>query len=911
MESYDIFQRCEKLGYQIFDLKTPDELIDNLKKQIGLLNGEELIDKTGIDILSDREFDRVLIRLLGKTVYESAKILRNQWILDLDNSKTAYISFLSDNVAENTYQIAPFLDAEFFHESTILVNGLPIVELIYQPDMEINQIINRLNHRRKKYQGIYRFVQIFVVSTGHETKYFANCNEYTSSHQKQSFQKRLAFYWTDENNIRINQLNAFISDFLTKSNITELITKYFIIKDTEPVLLVMRPYQIYAVKRAFDRIIMANTNGYVFHTTGSGKTLTSYKLASLLRDDRRIDKVFFLIDRKDLDDQTVDEYNSFEAGCVDQTDNTRQLVESLKDSSKTLIITTIQKMSNAIKNADYTDVLDSLKNHRCVFIIDECHRTQFGIMHAQIRRYFNNANYIGFTGTPIFKENLGQQKRTTADLFKAGQLDACIHRYMIKEAIDDGNVLGFSVEHYDVNPDETKRIEIISDFIQEHLEHQIKIGKDRYTAIFTVESIPVLMRYYRYLKNHNPKQYRIAAIFSESFDSEDKADYSMISECMSDYNKMFGTHFDNASFDAYRRDVSNRMKQKKLPQIDLLLVVNMLIAGFDSVATNTLYIDRSLQYHHLIQAYSRTNRVGNPTKVFGKIVSFRDNREEQDSAFKLFSDGEKESFLAKGYEEYLADYSKQVLELKYVAPTPENAEIFEHSEDLVAFVKYFRKLSKTLLMLKTFNEFSWNDLSAVLDQTTYMDYKTLYLNYYDSLNKNLENRSPVFTPIDDIDFDIELIRTDSINMDYIMKLLENVDFHSNVKSKQDYINEIEQDINRSDNEIVMNKKDILKDFMADRFDELDSDADIKSDYQAYEDDRKRQMIDDFAKKHDVEQSFIISLLDEYQHNPISVSKEKLRKQVMDLHLGLIKMSQLVYDLEIFLYDMSAMFGSEN
>lgn len=446
-------ERLIDLGYEFVPMKNYDDVLANFREQLCKVNEKKLVDAKGESTLSDSEFHRVMLRLDNHTIYESAKILREQWVLELDNGKIVYLEFLTDDETKNTYQVTHQVTMDKDHledvvyknryDVTILINGLPLIQVeLKRPGVELNEAINQINrYRRYSFKGLFRYLQVFVVSNSAQTKYFSNTNERGIDGNEQGILKSLAFFWTTEDNRRINKLIDFTESFLTKHAITELLTKFFIAKESEPILMVMRPYQIYAVKRAFERIMGSNLNGYVFHTTGSGKTLTSYKLASLLRDDRRIDKVFFLIDRKDLDDQTVDEYNSFEPGCVDNTDNTKQLVSALGDSSKPLIVTTIQKMASALKNPKYAEKMETLRQKKCVFIIDECHRSQFGRMHGDIQRHFQNANYIGFTGTPIFKENKSADGRTTADVFASGKLDSCIHRYMIKEAIADGNVL--------------------------------------------------------------------------------------------------------------------------------------------------------------------------------------------------------------------------------------------------------------------------------------------------------------------------------------------------------------------------------------------------------------------------------------------------------------------------------------
>ena len=376
MSEYEVeslyIDRLDDMGYEYIELKNYNDVCDNFREQFCKLNSKALIEGKGTAVLSDSEFDRIMIRLENHTIYESAKILREKWVLELDNGKDIYVEFFTPDETRNTYQVTHQVTMDPDHKDdvlyknrydvTILINGLPLVQTeLKRPGIEINEAINQINrYRRFSFRGLFRYIQLFVVSNSTMTKYCANINENDMFGHKQDILKSLTFFWTDEANVRINKLMDFTNAFLPKFTLTEMLTKYFVIKDTEPVLLVMRPYQIYAVKRAFDRIIMANMNGYVFHTTGSGKTLTSFKLASLLRDDRRIDKVFFLVDRSDLDDQTIDEYNSFEAGCVDQTDNTYNLVKSLQDPTKTLIITTIQKMATALRTDRYSAIMDTV-----------------------------------------------------------------------------------------------------------------------------------------------------------------------------------------------------------------------------------------------------------------------------------------------------------------------------------------------------------------------------------------------------------------------------------------------------------------------------------------------------------------------------------------------------------------------
>lgn len=947
--------RLDDMGYEYVDMKNYDDVCSNFRKQFCKLNAKELIVAKGVAELSDAEFDRVMIRLENHTIYESAKILREQWVLELDNGKTVYVVFFTSDETKNIYQVTHQVTMDPAHKGdvlyknrydvTILINGLPLVQTeLKRPGIEINEAVNQINrYRRFSFRGLFRFIQLFVISNSTMTKYCANINENDPFGHKQDVMKSLTFFWTDENNVRVNKLMDFTNTFLTKFHLTEILSKYFVIKDTEPVLLVMRPYQVYAVKRAFDRIIMANMNGYVFHTTGSGKTLTSYKLASLLRDDRRIDKVFFLIDRSDLDDQTVDEYNSFEAGCVDQTDSTYNLVKDLQDSSKTLIITTIQKMATALRLEKYDAIMDTFKQQKCVFIIDECHRSQFGKMHAQICKHFQNSNYIGFTGTPIFKENKGPQGQTTADIFHSGNLDPCIHKYMIKEAIADGNVLRFSVEYmrsisvtsikdtkidpkalddaeyckrHKIDLDglyhSDERIAAISEDILEHLNQYTRLENNNvYTAIFAIDKIETLVKYYNYMKAHNPKEYKIAAIFTyqanqDMEESPDKHAGEHLEACMKDYNDMFGTDYDLSKFDAYRKDISKRMKQKDLPQVDLLLVVNMFLTGFDSKPTNTLFLDKNLVWHSLVQAYSRTNRVDKVTKQFGQIVTYRNIKKAQDDALKLYSgDGDPNAYLLQSYDFYVTEYYKQVDELRSIVATPDDAGNLQSEDDIRAFVIAFRTLAGILSTLKTFSKFDWADLAPTLDEDEYADFKSWYLYYYDK-HKGGDKESVLV----DVDFNIELVRTDKINVVYILNLLKDINRKDENEMKKS-VDLILREIERSDNEKMRYKQDIMKAFVTERFFELDPDADIIEAYNEYEREVMQADIESFSCENKLDAGFVSRMVHEYFIDTKSVTKEFLRLELQQQGVkGLLRITEYIKRLNVFLEESYNKFTAE-
>ena len=947
-------QRLESIGYSFVQMKDYDDVLKNLRVQLAAFNAPKLIEAKGSASFSDSEWNRVLIHLDNHSVYESAKILRDKYILTLDNGKTVYLDFFSYDTDRNIYQVAHQITMDPAHKDdvsyknrydvTILINGLPLVQIeLKRPGVEINEAINQINRYRKfSFRGLFRYLQLFVVSNSVQTKYFCNENEMENG-MYNPILKSLVFFWTDEKNKRINTLEEFTSEFFRKAAITEMIDKFMVIKSTEPILMVMRPYQIYAVKAARRRILEANQNGYVFACTGSGKTLTSFKLAQLLRDEPRIDKVVFLIDRKDLDDQTVDEYNSFEKDCVDNSDSTHVLVKQLQDSGRKLIVTTIQKMANAVKSKRYESLMDSYRSKKVVFIIDECHRSQFGKMHGDIDRHFQKANYIGFTGTPIFEANKGADGRTTADVFNAGfkpdgsKRDACLHRYMIKDAIADGNVLRFSVEYQrtlfarniamkgidpeqlddpeyckrhnididDLYHDEERIRKVAEHIFEHHEQHVHPQGKDIYTALFAVDSIKTLGQYYDVFKELNaarPEEdrYKVAAIFSfganEDMDGKgDEHSAELLSRIMDDYNRMFGTSYSIENFDAYRKDITKRMKQKDLPQVDILLVVNMMLTGFDAKPLNTLYLDKNLIWHTLVQAYSRTNRVDKVTKQFGQIVTYRNIKQWQDDALRLFSgDGDPNEYLLENYEYYVQKWLNQEPILRKVTPTVDDAGQLQSEDEIRMFIIAFRTMVGTLATLKTFSKFDWADLAVVMGEEEYEGYKSWYL-YYKDQGGSSNPKVPV--PVD-IDFDIELVRTDRINVVYILNLLKSVHKNRNEEDREADLDLILREIERSDNESLRAKKDLMAEFVRTRFYDLADDADIMAAFEEFMKDHERAEIETFAFDHGIDYETVNDIMVDFIFNG-DISDEAIRKRLMPYHLGLLKITKLTKEIKEF------------
>ena len=660
-----------------------------------------------------------------------------------------------------------------------------------------------------------------------------------------------------------------------------MIARYMIINETDKLLLVMRPYQVYAVENIVDRAINTNNNGYIWHTTGSGKTITSFKTSQILSLEPSINQVFFLVDRKDLDKQTLDEFNKFDPGCVDMTNETFKLVQQIKDSSKPLIITTIQKMANACSNPRYASVMEKYKDKKTIFIIDECHRSQFGDMHKQIANTFTNAQYFGFTGTPRFKENKSQDGRSTADIF-----EKCLHTYLIKDAIKDGNVLGFSVDYiktinsnikeYDdemvegIDTDEVflddQRISLIAQHIIDH--HNIKTRDRKYNALFAVSSIPILIKYYDKFKslNHNLK---IGTIFTyganENLDKKQEHSRDTLERYIQDYNKMFGTNFTTHNFDSYFRDICKKIKNT---EIDIVIVVDMLLTGFDAKRLNTLYVDKPLKYHSLIQAFSRTNRVESETKPHGNIICYDiPNKYTVDEAVKLFSLTDNiDQVIMEPYEVYLNKYITAVSKLLEIAPNVDKVQELEedgNENNLKEFIISFRDVAKILVSLKTFNEFDMDNVELPINAQTYEDYKSKYYEIYRKITSNKEKASI----LNDISFSLELIQTDKINVSYIFNLIRNVDLSNEEQKKKDIADIESKLVNITDDELFL-KLDLIKRFLSNVLPELKPEDSIDDALNNHMNKEREQEIIKFANENEINLDVLQEVIDEVEYSGI-------------------------------------------
>lgn len=791
-------------GYDIVTIKDENDLLVNLKKQL---------EKHNKKVFSDNDFKQILNHLTkSNNVFEKALLLRDKFAFKNDDNELVYVEFLNmDFWCQNEYQVTNQITVEGTYKNrydvTILINGLPLVQIeLKKTGLELKEAYNQINRYQKHSfsanTGLFNYVQLFVISNGVNTKYFSNFGNKKPDYKQ-------TFFWTDENNKRISKLEDFANTFLEKCHLSKMITKYTVLHDSDKMLMVLRPYQFNAVERIIDKVKNSNHNGYIWHTTGSGKTLTSFKASQILSQLPKVDKVVFCVDRQDLDYQTAKEFNAFKPDCIDPTNNTANLVRQFKDGNSKLIVTTIQKLYNAITREHHLKTMDDLKDKKIVFIFDECHRSQFGDTHKKITQYFENYQMFGFTGTPIFVENAlskNKQNQTTASLF--GEQ---LHSYVITDAIKDENVLRFSVEYVgkyrerensqneidiEVEAIDTQellesndRIEKITNYVIQ--QHPIKTQNKTFTAMFCVSSVEMLIKYYDLflkLKQEGKHNLNIATIFSfgandsmitdtEDYDEKDfnevaepKESYNAyhkrdkLEEYIIAYNQTYGTNWttkDSQSFYNYYKDIAQRVRTK---QVDILFVVNMFLTGFDSKSLNTLFVDKNLKYHGLIQAYSRTNRILGDKKSQGNIVVFRNLKKATDDAIALFSDKKaKEIIILKPYENYVKEINEAYAYLIAITPTFESVDdLFTEDEEL-EFVKAFREIIRLKNIIASFVDFKFDDIT--LGEQEFENYKSKYLELSD---KGKKEKTSI---LNEVDFELELIHRDDITVTYILGLL--------------------------------------------------------------------------------------------------------------------------------------------
>jgi len=827
-------------GYEHITIRNEADLIANLRKQLELLNGYSF---------SNTEWDRFFAENIAnrnENIIDKTRKIQEDFVqlLKCDNTDTKNILLIDKkNIHNNHLQVInQYEEAGGTHETrydvTILVNGLPLVHIeLKRRGIDIREAFNQI----KRYQrdsfwaasGLYEYIQIFVITNGTQTKYYSNTtrnqhiSESSASEKNKSKKTSHSFeftsYWADGNNKVIADLVDFTKTFFAKHTLLNILTRYCVFT-SDSLLLVMRPYQIAATERILSHINIANNykktgtveaGGYIWHATGSGKTLTSFKTAQLITKLPFVEKVLFVVDRKDLDYQTIKEYDRFEKNSANGNTSTKILQKQLEDPNAKIIITTIQKLGIFIeKNRSHP-----VYNKHIVLIFDECHRSQFGEMHRKIVKSFKNYHIFGFTGTPIFPANASSSGnpalRTTEQAFGKR-----LHTYTVVHAINDHNVLPFRIDYINtmkivnnmndkqvqaIDPDSAmfapERIHDVTKYILEHFDQKTKRNSfyshnNRrvfgFNSIFAVSSIPVAMKYYSEFKKQLKERHQglvVATIFSfkpneddfegvlpdETFEADklDKSSREFLNSAISDYNNTFSVNYDTSSdkFENYYKDLSMRMKNR---EIDLLIVVDMFLTGFDSTTLNTLWVDKSLRLHGLIQAFSRTNRILNSVKTFGNIVCFRDLKAATDDALALFGDKEAGGIvLLKTYDEYYNGYKEndefkpgythliKSLQTRFPIGQPISGE-----DSQKEFIRLFGAILRMKNILTSFDDFTGNEILAERDA---QDYQSIYIDLYQNIvNQKKADKESI---ADDIVFEIELIKQIEVNVDYILMLV--------------------------------------------------------------------------------------------------------------------------------------------
>lgn len=893
-------------AYDYVTIASEADLIGNLRVQLEALNGF---------MFTDGEWERFFeneIANLNHNVGEKSATIQEDYIKNLtrDDGTTKNVYLLrKDDIHANRLQVINQYATEEGqranrYDVTVLVNGLPLVHIeLKRRGVALQEAFNQINrYQRESFwaaTGLFEYVQIFVISNGTHTKYYSNTTR--GQHIREGIEgiarkgKRASnsfeftSWWADATNRPIADLMDFARTFFAKHALLNILTRYCVFT-AERQLLVMRPYQIVATERILNRIEVSTNykkfgtveaGGYIWHTTGSGKTLTSFKTAQLASKLSHVDKVLFVVDRKDLDYQTMLEYDKFEKGAANSNTNTAVLAQQLGDPNARIIVTTIQKLERFVKRNAGHAVFDG----HVVLIFDECHRSQFGEMHAAITKAFNKYHLFGFTGTPIFAANAASggrpDFRTTEQAFGDK-----LHTYTIVDAIADKNVLPFKVDYVstvreaeDIEDEKVRdidreailaspeRVTNIVTYIREHFDQKTKRNsfyklKDRrlagFNSIFAVSSINVAKQYYAEFRRQlqgkpSDQQLKIALIYSFGVNDEDadgmidensedtsgldKSSRDFLDSAIRDYNDLFGTSYDTSSdkFENYYKDVSRRVKDR---EVDILLVVNMFLTGFDATTLNTLWVDKNLRLHGLLQAYSRTNRILNSVKTFGNIVCFRNLEKATNESIALFGDKEAGGIvLMKTYEEYYNGYTSGDKEVRgYVSFVEELQRRFPVGERIDGeqaqkeFIRLYGAILRVRNILTTFDEFAGNE---ILSERDVQDYHSMYIDLYAEFRKGSEAEQENVN--DDVVFEMELIKQVEINIDYVLSLIKR--YHEDhVKNK-----EILADINKAiDSSVELrNKKDLITQFIA----TLDLGASVDAAWQTFVASKRTEELD--------------------------------------------------------------------
>ena len=909
----NLVKQLQSQGYDRVTVNSEASVLANLKSQLEAFNDTSF---------SEKEFDQILNHLAKGNVFEKAKTLRGRYQLTRDNEESFWVRFFdSEDWTKNLFQVTNQITQQGTYKNrydvTLLVNGLPLVQIeLKRRGLELKEAFKQINrYKRHSYwnnYGLFNFVQLFVISNGVDTKYFSN-------NPLQTLTFKQTFFWADKQNRNIKELTAFSKAFFDTNQLGKMLSRYVVHNETHKVLMVLRPYQFYASEAIIEQVKTSRDNGYIWHTTGSGKTLTSFKASQILMDLPQVHKVVFVVDRKDLDYQTMKEFNSFKKGSVDVTKKTNSLVTQFADNTK-LILTTIQKLNNAISPGRYQSRMEHLQDKRMVFIFDECHRSQFGETHKKITSFFKNLQLFGFTGTPIFADNAAKNdlgKRTTKDLF-----GACLHKYVITDAIRDQNVLKFSIEYIgrykrksntfvdieveDIDTrevlDSEKRMEKIVDYIVKY--HDIKTKDRDYSSIFAVSSIPNLIKYYELFKKKKEAgehDLRIATIFTYGANEEDEEAQGLLPETevmaaepmvsyrtshtrekldefIEDYNAMYNTAFstrDSKDFENYFKDLSKRYKNREKvsfkdeDRLDIILVVNMFLTGFDAKKLNTLYVDKNLRQHGLIQAFSRTNRILDEKKSQGEILAFRNLKKATDEAIALFSNKDaKEEILLPDYEKVSEKFSEAFIELLKIAPTVKSVDNLPSEEEELQFVQAFRALIRAKNVLTSFADFSWEDVP--MDEQTFEDYKSKYLDLYEKAKGDHQKQKASI--LDDVDFELELIHRDEVNVAYILKLLaglKQAKGQSAAQQKKQILDLLAGDVE------LRSKRELIEKFIEENLPKIKDIDSIPDEFEQYWSDQRVLALGNLCEEEHLDREQFKSLIDAYIYN----EHEPLRDEV--------------------------------
>ncbi|MFJ4337773.1 type I restriction endonuclease subunit R [Streptomyces sp. NPDC088915] len=934
----EFIRLLESQAYEYLAITSETELVANLRTQLEALNGITFSDTEWESFYSEK------IAGTNEGIVEKTVRIQEDYIqiLRRDDGTTKNVSLIDKkNVHNNCLQVINQYEIGAVeggavhanrYDVTVLVNGLPLVHIeLKRRGVDIREAFNQINrYQRDSFwagSGLFEYVQLFVISNGTLTKYYSNTTrrQHLSEHASSKKAKRTSnsfeftSWWADATNRPIQDLTSFTKTFFAKRSLLNVVTKYCVLT-TDRMLLVMRPYQIVAAERVIQKIEISTNykelgsvaaGGYVWHTTGSGKTLTSFKTAQLASRLADVDKVLFVVDRKDLDYQTMREYDRFEKGAANSNTSTAVLKRQLEDPSARIIITTIQKLSTFINaNKDH-----AIYDGHVVLIFDECHRSQFGDMHTAITKTFKRYNIFGFTGTPIFAVNSGSggnpKLRTTPQAFGCylhGDPRNCppqdhqmaIHTYTIVDAINDRNVLPFRIDYVNTIqlPDgltdkqvsaidterallDTERLRQVVAYTLEHFDQKTKrshgydysvvanvadvIGSRNkvaelkqasrmkgFNAIFATASIEAAKRYYLEFKKQQAvlvpdRRLKVATIFSYAANEDVSDDYlneegfetssldqpsrDFLEEAIKDYNALFGTSYDTSAdkFQNYYKDLSLRLKNR---EIDLAIVVNMFLTGFDATTLNTLFVDKRLVNHGLIQAYSRTNRILNSVKAYGSIVSFRDLEHETNDAIALFGNKDARGIvLLKPYAEYYGEYSERAHELVEKFPLNERIVGEAAQKEFIALLGAILRLQN---ILTSFDDFVGNE---IITERQMQDYRSIYLNLYADFRKDSEAEKEAIN--DDVVFEIELIKQVEINVDYILMLVAKWrEARGNGSDKDmDALMDIQRSVDSSPT--LRNKKDLIMDFV----DRVSASGEIDEEWRTYVDTQRTTELD--------------------------------------------------------------------